>query len=250
MIGAFIFPKRFSFLDTPRLMVNTDTFTAIFPEARALMSVEDLSAKAEAFTRSAASRGAAIARVESGAGSGRLLLSAGIAAGLLCADPAGAQSLVDEVRVGGFYHDAGIFGTRKERGADLNLELRFASPEFLGAIWSPRPHLGVTGSLAGDTSQLYFGLTWSFMLWRTHGDNGFFLDASLGGSAHNGKLEPTRTDRKALGSRVLFRESLELGYRFADVHSISVMLDHASNANLADHNEGIDSLGLRYGLKF
>ena len=249
MIGAFIFPKRISFWDTPRLMVNSRTLTAIFPEARNLMSVEDRSEKAKAFTRFPAPRDTAFAKVEGG-GSGRLLLSAAIAAGLLCADPAGAQSLVDEVRVGGFYHDAGIFGTRKERGADLNLELRFASPEFLGAIWSPRPHLGVTGSLAGDTSQLYFGLTWSFMLWRTGGNNGLFLDASLGGSAHNGKLEPTRTDRKALGSRVLFRESLEFGYRFGDVHSISVMLDHASNANLADHNEGIDSLGLRYGLKF
>jgi lipid A 3-O-deacylase len=154
------------------------------------------------------------------------------------------------VRTGVFYHDAGIFGSRKEDGADLNLELRFGSPEFLAAIGAPRPHLGVHGNLAGDTSQLYFGLTWSFMLWRTDGGDGLFLDASLGGSAHNGDLDSNRTDRKDLGSPVLFRESLELGYRFGEVHSISVMLDHVSNAGLADRNEGLDNVGVRYGLKF
>jgi lipid A 3-O-deacylase len=175
---------------------------------------------------------------------------AGAAASLLLASPAMAASLVDEMRAGVFYHDAGIFGGQKEDGPDLNLELRFVSPEFLSAIWSPRPHLGVHGNLAGDTSQLYFGLTWSFMLWPTGGADGLFLDASLGGSAHNGKLDTTDPDRKSLGSRVLFRESLELGYRFGEVHSISVMLDHISNANLADRNEGLDNLGVRYGLKF
>lgn len=249
MTDPFNFLQRFSFSDTWRPMVNTGTVTESLSEARHVMSVENMSEQAKPFAQFAAPRDAAVSSVE-GDRSVRLLLSAAIAAGLLCADPAAAQSLVDEVRVGGFYHDAGILGTRKERGPDLNLELRFASPEFLSAIWSPRPHLGVTGSLAGDTSQLYFGLTWSFMLWRTGGNDGLFLDVSLGGSAHNGKLEPNRTDRKALGSRVLFRESLELGYRFGDVHSVSVFLDHASNANLASHNEGIDSLGVRYGLKF
>ena len=88
------------------------------------------------------------------------------------------------------------------------------------------------------------------MLWRADGADGLFLDASLGGSAHNGKLDTTDPDRKSLGSPVLFRESLELGYRFAEVHSLSVMLDHISNADLADRNEGLDTLGIRCGLKF
>src|SRR5690242_4608066 len=176
--------------------------------------------------------------------------AAGAAASLLLISPAMAGSLIDEMRAGIFYHDAGVFGSNKEDGPDLNLELRVASPDFLSAIWSPRPHLGVHANLAGDTSQLYFGLTWTFMLWPTGGADGLFLDASLGGSAHNGKLDTDDPDRKSLGSRVLFRESLELGYRFAEVHSISVMLDHMSNANLADRNEGLDTLGVRYGLKF
>jgi len=178
------------------------------------------------------------------------LLAAAGAAALLLAAPADAASPIDEVRGGVFYHDAGVFGTHKEDGVDLNLELRFVSPEFLRAIWSPRPHLGVQANLAGNTSQLYFGVTWSLMLWQTSGADGLFLDASLGGSTHNGKLDTDDPDRKSLGSRVLFRESLELGYRFAEIHSLSVMLDHVSNANLADRNEGLDTLGVRYGLKF
>jgi lipid A 3-O-deacylase len=103
----------------------------------------------------------------------------GAAAALLAA-PAGAQGLVDEMRAGVLAHDVGVFGSNLEEGPDLNLELRFVSPDFLGAIWSPRPHLGLTGNLAGDTSQAYFGLTWSFMLWRTDGADGLFLDARLG----------------------------------------------------------------------
>lgn len=175
---------------------------------------------------------------------------AAVGAAVLLAAPAHAASVVDELRVGVFDHDAGIFGSDKEKGVDLGLELLFASPHFLAAVGAPRPHLGVHASLSGETSQLYFGLTWSFMLWRADGADGLFLDASFGGSAHNGKLDTTDPGRKSLGSPVLFRESLELGYRFAEVHSLSVMLDHISNADLADRNEGLDTLGIRYGLKF
>jgi lipid A 3-O-deacylase len=180
----------------------------------------------------------------------RAVRLAALGASALLAASAHAASVVDEARVGVFDHDAGVFGSDKEQGADINLELLFASPRFLAAVWAPRPHLGVHASLSGETSQLYFGLTWSFMLWPTGGADGLFLEASLGGAAHNGKLDTTDPGRKSLGSPVLFRESLELGYRFAEVHSLSVMLDHISNADLADRNEGLDTLGIRYGLKF
>lgn len=178
----------------------------------------------------------------------RRLLTAG--ALVLAAATAHAQGIVDEFRVGVLAHDVGVFGGSVEDGPDINAELRFVSPQFLSAVWSPRPHLGVDANVAGDTSQLYFGFTWEFMLWRTGAADGLFIDASLGGAVHNGKLDTTEADRKSLGSRLLFRESVELGYRFADVHSLSSMFDHISNANLADRNEGLDSFGIRYGLKF
>jgi lipid A 3-O-deacylase len=168
-----------------------------------------------------------------------------------------AQTLVpggfiDELKLGVLRHDAGIFGDNKEDGADINLETRFVSPELLRPLFAPRPHLGLSVNTAGDTSQLYAGLTWSLTLTRGlfSTSDSLYLDASIGGAAHDGKLDIESADRKALGSRFLFRESLELGYSFTPSQSISIMLDHVSNANLANRNEGLDNLGIRYGVKF
>ena len=57
-------------------------------------------------------------------------------------------------------------------------------------------------------------------------------------------------DRKALGSRILFHIPLELGLRLDDRNSVSVYFEHVSNGNLADANEGLDAIGLRYGRRF
>jgi lipid A 3-O-deacylase len=180
------------------------------------------------------------------------VLSAALA---VAAAGASAQTkLVDELRLGAFRHDAGVFGTHKEAGVDLNGELRFVSPDILKAIWAPRPHVGVSVNTIGNTSQAYAGLTWTFTL--AHGlfgaNDRLFLDASLGGAVHDGNLNNSPDDQKhkELGSRVLFRESLELGWAFIPGQSISIFLDHVSNANLSSSNEGLDNLGLRYGIKF
>ena len=125
------------------------------------------------------------------------------------------------------------------------LEFLFNSPEFLAFAWSPRPHIGFSVNSDGDTSQAYIGLSWEWTVWK-----GLFVGFSLGGAIHDGKLRTNRTDRNELGCRILFRESLELGYRFWERHSISAMLDHISNANLCDKNEGLDNFGIRYGYLF
>lgn len=152
---------------------------------------------------------------------------------------------LSEVRVGGLYHDPGIFGNRKEKGGDGNLEVLFASPEFLAPIWAPRPHLGTSINTAGDTSQVYAGLTWSFNLWQS-----LFLDLSEGPSLNDGELDKKYPDRKALGSHILFREQASLGWQFDGHNSLSVMLDHISNASLARYNQGMETIGLRYGYRF
>jgi lipid A 3-O-deacylase len=171
----------------------------------------------------------------------------------LTAGSAGAETkLVDELLVGVLYHDAGVFGDHKEPGADFNGEIRFVSPDLLKAIWAPRPHLGVSVNSAGATSQAYTGLTWTFTLARglASSDDSLFLDASLGGSVHDGSIRSERSDRKELGSRFLFRESLEFGWAFTPRQSISILLDHVSNANLGVKNAGLDNLGVRYGIRF
>ena len=171
---------------------------------------------------------------------------------LLAVPGVASAQLVDEVRLGVLAHDIGLFGGNAEDGVDLNAEVRFASPNFLRWAFSPRPHLGVSVNTSGATNQAYFGLTWTATLFRdviVRGD-GFFVELGLGGAVHDGKIDTMRVDRKSLGSRVLFREALEIGWAFTPSQSISFMLDHMSNANLADRNEGLDNFGVRYGMKF
>jgi len=158
-------------------------------------------------------------------------------------DPAGG--ILSEVRLGLLYHDVGIVSATTEEGADVNFEALFASPDFLEIIFSPRPHLGASINTAGDTSQLYGGLTWGLDLW-----GGLFVEFAFGGSVHDGELDANRNDKNDLGCRVLFREALELGWRFGGHHSISVMADHISNAGFCVDNDGQDTAGIRYGYKF
>jgi lipid A 3-O-deacylase len=82
------------------------------------------------------------------------------------------------------------------------------------------------------------------------GDPRVFLNGSLGGAVHDGYIDSGPSDRKLLGSRVLFRESAEGGYQLTPVISVSILLDHISNANLGRHNAGITSAGARLGFKF
>lgn len=150
-----------------------------------------------------------------------------------------------EIRLGALIHDEGPFSRNEEDGFDGNFEILFPSPKLLKIIGSPRPHIGGTINSDGNTNQGYFGLTWEWEFWRS-----WFAGFSLGGSVHDGKTETTEIDRKELGCHLLFRESVEFGYRLAGKHGISVFLDHISNANICDHNEGLENFGLRYGYRF
>ncbi len=164
---------------------------------------------------------------------------------------AGADGPVDgilsEIRIGALVHDKGPFSRREEVGNDVNIEFLFASPQFLKIIWAPRPHIGVSINTEGNTSQLYFGLSYEFEFWRS-----WFAGFSLGGVIHDGdKAYGIRGgDSKELGCRAMFRESLEFGYRFRGHHSLSAMIDHISNADICDKNEGLDNVGIRYGYRF
>jgi hypothetical protein len=156
---------------------------------------------------------------------------------------------ISELRFGALAHNKGPIAEHTEHGVQINVEARFRSPDFMKIAASPRPTLGFSANTAGDTSFVYAGLTWGGFVWR-----GLFLEGFLGLAAHNGELnssDPEPHDRRQFGSRVLFREAVEIGYRFLENHSISIMLDHVSNAGLlADRNQGNEDVGLRYGYKF
>jgi lipid A 3-O-deacylase len=181
------------------------------------------------------------------------LLVAGV---FLAAPPARAQSAatlvpgeswISELRVGVFDHDIGILSRARESGIDGNLEVLFTSPDnsLFGFFFSPRPHIGITVNSDGNTSEAYAGLTWEI-----GAGSPLFFNFSIGGAIHSGKLDTDDPDRKALGARALFRESVELGYRFAERQSLSLYLSHISNAWLADPNEGLENVGIRYGYRF
>jgi len=151
--------------------------------------------------------------------------------------------------VGLLLYDGALLFPRTESGNDFNFEILFRSPgsRLFRAVRSPRPHIGTSISGNGDTSQLYGGFTWE---WQPFANA--FIDGSLGLSIHDGVLKLTSPDpdREGLGSRVLFRESLELGYRFRGRYGLSFIVDHISNAGLASENDGITNVGARLGCRF
>lgn len=182
-----------------------------------------------------------------------LTLRSGAAAAILAlsiAAPAAAQNVVSEVKLGVLEHDIDFLGDDLEPGRDINAELLFASPGFLGPVFSPRPHLGVSVNTDGATSQLYAGLTWTIRA----ADEGllgrFWLSPFLGGTVHNGELRSLDPDEKSLGSRALFRLGAELGVDITRRVNVSVVYEHASNAKLADENEGLNNAGIRVGWRF
>lgn len=178
------------------------------------------------------------------------LLSLGLAAGPASAqdpDPGqGVSGIVHGVRIGVLAHDIGPLTVHDEDAVDFNVEVQFASPAFLDVILAPRPHVGATFNFDGDaTDQLYAGLTWSFDL-----SEEIYLDLAAGGAVHNGKTTSGPSDRTLLGCRFLFRGGAELGWQVDDSNSVGLHFDHVSNAFLCEHNEGLETVGVRYGFQF
>lgn len=162
------------------------------------------------------------------------------------ADERRGLAWLHEIKFGVLHHDTdGLWsGFRREGGVDFNLEAIFTPHvKFLGG--TIRPAIGGSVNTAGDTSKLYTGLRWQY-----EHISGMFFGVGLGGAIHDGKLNLERYDRKALGSRVLFHIPIEIGYRLGARSSLSIYFDHVSNASLADPNEGMDTLGGRFGYRF
>jgi lipid A 3-O-deacylase len=185
----------------------------------------------------------------------RAALPAAAAVACFVVPPTGAMAqarLIDEFKVGGLAHDVTFGGRHVESGADVNLEILFTPPDVLRWIGSPRPHIGADINTSGNTSQGYFGLTWGIMLIQSlfGAGDGVFVNGSLGGAVHDGYIDTAPPGRKRLGSRILFRESAELGYQLTPNTSVSAIVDHISNANLGKHNAGITNAGARLGFRF
>ena len=151
------------------------------------------------------------------------------------------------IRMGLLAHDVGGLWShaRAESGVDANAEIVFNTPSL--KLWQGLilTNIGVSINSHHDTSKVYGGLLWEFVF-----DNGFFVNSGAGLAVHNGHLESDDPNKKQLGSRVLFRVPIEFGFTIQEHHRISVLFDHMSNAYLAHPNEGMDTIGVRYGFQF
>jgi lipid A 3-O-deacylase len=166
-----------------------------------------------------------------------------------------------ELKFGVWAHDPSFIEGR-EKGADINPEVIFASPvtnDMLAnappwLIWAlqPRPTIGAAINTAGDTDQFYAGATWSWMLLHNviNPDDGINFSFFFGPGGNDGQLHNGTATRKAVGSHILFREAFELGYQINPTWEISVYLDHISNGGLAKENQSINDLGGRIGFRF
>ncbi len=165
---------------------------------------------------------------------------------ILSHQPSCRAQAIDEIRLGLLYHDLGTWGgSDREEGIDVNTELIF-SPFVAVLGGTLRPNLGFSVNDSGGTSKLYGGGVWQYQ-WN----NNYFVDVGLGITVHNGETDnDALPDKNQLGSPILFRLSFETGRVFKQHHLISIMFDHVSNAYLADPNEGLDTLGIRYGYRF
>ena len=154
---------------------------------------------------------------------------------------------VRELRLGLAAHDVdGLWsGKSKEQGPDLCAEVILNHPLFQFISATAYPHAGISLNSQGDTSKIYGGL---LLQWEPA--SALFFSVGLGLALHDGKRDTDSADRKSLGSRVLFRIPIEIGYAVKRHHRIILAFDHASNADLASPNEGMDTLGLVYGYRF
>lgn len=161
--------------------------------------------------------------------------------------PAQAQIFgIHEFKAGLLLHDVPDLWSGfslEHRYIDINAEVSFAGVPFLGGTL--RPVIGGTVSSHGDTSHAYADARWQFEL-----PLNLFLATGVGVAVHDGYIEPTEEHRKALGSRALFHIPFEIGYRLDPHNSVSFYFEHTSNAGLANYNEGLDRMGLRYGYRF
>ena len=161
------------------------------------------------------------------------------------ADPPDTPILgISELKFGALYHDPPYLWSNfsvERQTADANFEVLFVpwARTFGGYL---RPAIGTSVNFVGGTSKAYADLRWEI-----EAPSGVFFALGMGAAIHDGELGIVDADHKALGSRVLFHPSAEFGYRFDGVNSISIFADHVSNGFTQRYNEGLDTIGIRYG---
>ena len=147
-----------------------------------------------------------------------------------------------EARIGGGIYDVGIFVPHDFSGGTINGEVLAPSPAFLEWLGSPRPYIGADIALSSDPVHFFYaGLNWEARL-----ADRVYAGFSLGGSVNTDKAVGPRD----LGSNALFHLQVSAGVDITENMALQVYLNHYSNAELADANDGLETAGARLAFRF
>ncbi|MGG7518471.1 acyloxyacyl hydrolase [Allorhizobium undicola] len=156
------------------------------------------------------------------------------------------EHIIDEMRFGGM---ASVQGD--ENGAAFSGNVFFDpfnrgdTPSLMESLMHPRPFIGAEAGFGKMNNQAYGGLAWTFDV-----TDRIFAEVGFGGVVHDGAINDKGRNGPDLGCRVLFREHAALGYRLDSKWSLIGQIEHASNANLCDPNDGMSHAGLQVGYRF
>lgn len=158
-----------------------------------------------------------------------------------------AEIKPSELKLGTFYSHFEVTKTRNNKiPSYINIEYlpAFEKLDDRSQLLSPRFHVGCMIAANKGANQLYSGVTWRFSIKR------LFLEISFGGEIHDGPLSKKPNEKKlALGTRLLFRESIGLGINLTKQLTATLLIDHASNAGIHRPNNGLTGGGLQIGYK-
>ncbi len=141
--------------------------------------------------------------------------------------------------------NAGITTSGSLDGPQVNAEVRLPVISAFDWFGSPRPTFGSTLATRGSQiNTAYAAMT--FTLWRYER---IALEGQLGGAIHDADLKGDSSGRR-LGSHVLFYLGLDVDWRLDEDWSLQLFANHMSNANLASHNAGLETAGVRVGYHF
>jgi lipid A 3-O-deacylase len=172
-----------------------------------------------------------------------------------------AIAQVDSARLGVMKHNICVTDCKnadKESGVNINGELRFKSPDWLGWAGSPHPYLMGSLNTDGNTSYGGGGLEWDFEFAK-----GWHFEPGFGYIIHDGDINnpyPSGTqaavdysaDHVLLGSRDLFRTNLALTIDLAENWAVQGIYEHLSHGQIlgTGRNQGLDELGVRVVWRF
>ena len=150
------------------------------------------------------------------------------------------------VFLGALAHNKGPIASETEDGPDANIAYHQLLKRFDNA--GLYGHGGAVINLSDGTSYAYLGGTGRLGF----GASPLYGEIGGGFAVHDGDLEKKSANRRELGSRILFRFEISLGYQITEAVSASLFMDHISNGSILnnDDNRGLDTYGLRLGYSF